>query len=115
MSGSPIPPDPNAAPAGQVHHAETTPPGSVPSHIGLAIFTLICCCMPLGIVSLIFASQVDGKLRAGDYAGAVESSDKAKKFAMWGIISYFILVGLIVLFYIVMIVIVAASGAGSSY
>ena len=36
-----------------------------------AILTTLFCCLPLGIVSIVFAAQVDGKLASGDYAGAV--------------------------------------------
>ena len=38
------------------------------------------CCTPLGIVGIVFAAQVNGKLAAGDYAGAVQTSNQAK---MW--------------------------------
>jgi hypothetical protein len=47
-----------------------------------AILSTVLCCLPLGVASIVFASQVDTKWSAGDYAGARESSDKAKKFAM---------------------------------
>jgi hypothetical protein len=33
-------------------------------------------------VSIVFAAQVDGKLAAGDYAGAVASSENAKRWAI---------------------------------
>lgn len=41
------------------------------------------CCLPLGIVSIVFAAQVSGKWQSGDYQGAMESSRKAKNFAIW--------------------------------
>jgi hypothetical protein len=47
-----------------------------------AILSTVLCCLPLGVASIVFASQVDSKWAAGDYAGARESSDKAKMFAM---------------------------------
>jgi hypothetical protein len=40
--------------------------------------------LPFRIAAIVFASQVNGKLQAGDYAGAVEVSDKAKKLVMIG-------------------------------
>ena len=44
-----------------------------------AILTTVCCgCMPLGVVAIVFAAQVDGKYAAGDYHGAVDSANKAK-------------------------------------
>ena len=45
-----------------------------------AILSTIFCCMPLGVVSIIFATQVNSKVAAGDLAGAAEASKKAKMF-----------------------------------
>jgi len=45
-----------------------------------SILTTVLCCLPLGIVAIIFSAQVNTKLAAGDYAGALESSRKAKMF-----------------------------------
>ncbi len=62
------------------------PPGGtqeyVPNHLVWAILSTLFCCLPLGIVSIVYASQVDGKRAAGDISGAREASDKAKFWAM---------------------------------
>lgn len=58
----------------------------VPNHLVWAILSTLFCCLPLGIVSIVFAAQVNGKLAAGDVQGAQEASDKAKKWAMWSAI-----------------------------
>lgn len=58
----------------------------VPSNLVWAILSTLFCCLPLGIVSIVFAAQVNGKLAAGDVQGAQEASDKAKKWAMWSAI-----------------------------
>jgi hypothetical protein len=62
------------------------PPGGyqeyIPNHLVWAILSTLFCCLPLGIVSIVYASQVDGKRAAGDIAGAREASDKAKFWAM---------------------------------
>ena len=63
----------------------TTP--QIPNHLVWAILSTLFCCLPLGIVSIVFAAQVNGKVAAGDIAGAREASDKAKKFAMWAAIA----------------------------
>jgi hypothetical protein len=63
-----------------------------------AILSTLFCCLPLGIASIVFASQVDSKWAAGDYVGAQEASAKAKKFAM---IAAGVGVAVIVLFFIV--------------
>ena len=43
---------------------------------------LLFCCLPVGIVAIVYASQVDGKLRSGDYEGAVKASNNAKTWTM---------------------------------
>jgi hypothetical protein len=51
---------------------------SVPNYLAQAILVTIFCCVPFGIPAIVFAAQVNGKLAAGDYNGAVETSKKAK-------------------------------------
>ena len=62
------------------------PPGGtqeyIPNHLVWAILSTLFCCLPLGIVSIVFASQVDGKRAAGDIAGARDASAKAKFWAL---------------------------------
>jgi len=53
----------------------------VPNYLVQAILVTIFCCLPFGIVSIVYAAQVNGKLAAGDYQGAVESSENAKKWS----------------------------------
>lgn len=52
-----------------------------------AILATIFCCMPVGIVSIVFASQVNTKFDAGDFAGAEEASKKARLFMIIAIVS----------------------------
>ncbi len=47
-----------------------------------AILSTVLCCLPLGIVSIVYAAKVDGLYASGDYSGAKEASDKAKQFAL---------------------------------
>ena len=54
------------------------------NHLGTAIAVTLVCCFPAGIVSIVYACQVNGKWDAGDHAGAIEASGKAK---MWNNIS----------------------------
>jgi hypothetical protein len=75
------------------------------SHLAWAILTTLLCCLPLGVVSIVFATQVDSKYIAGDYAGAEAASGKAKTFAIISVA----LTAVVILGYAVAIGIAAAS------
>ena len=51
-----------------------------------SIFCTLCCCLPFGIVGIVYASQVNSKYARGDVAGAQESADNAKKWITRGMI-----------------------------
>jgi hypothetical protein len=55
-------------------------PDKVPNYLIPAIISALCC-FPLGIISIIFAAQVNSKVTAGDTAGALDASKKAKMFS----------------------------------
>ena len=102
--GSQVPPR-NApyyspAPVYQPPTAYAAPP-RVPSYLGWAIAVLILCFWPTGIAAVVYASQVSNKLAMGDYAGALESSRKAK---MWCWISFGIAIAVWVIAVIALIV-----------
>lgn len=88
-----FPPPANAAPAGP----------KPDNYLVWAILSTLFCCLPLGVASIVFAAQVDGKYNSGDYSGALESSEKAKKFATWSAIAAVILVVLYILFAVVIV------------
>ena len=100
--GSGFPPPPPMPGQGGFAPYSTTP-GQVTNYLVWAILVTLFCFLPTGIAAIVFASQVNTKLAAGDVAGAVEASNKAK---MWTIISA--VVGVVVL------VIVIAASAGTS-
>jgi predicted secreted protein len=75
--------------------------GSPPqNYLVWSILTTIFCCLPLGIVSIVYAAQVNSKWALGDVAGAHASSAKARQFAIWSVIASAILIAL----YIILIV-----------
>src|SRR4030095_2672948 len=66
-----------------------------------SILATIFCCISFGIVGIIFAAQVNDKYDSGDYEGALRSSKEAAK---WTKISFFIQLGLAVLWIICAII-----------
>jgi len=81
------------------------------NNLVLAILSTLFCCLPFGVVSIVFASQVDGKWNSGDHAGAQEAADKAKR---WAIISAVVGIVAIVLYIVVVVVIIGASDNNSN-
>jgi ABC-type Fe3+-siderophore transport system permease subunit len=59
---------------------------AVPNYLWQSIVVTLCCCLPLGVVGIIFAAQVNSKLAQGDIAGARDASQKAKMFTMIGFV-----------------------------
>jgi hypothetical protein len=54
------------------------PSPSVPNYLPQAILTTLCCCLPIGVIAIVFAAQVNGRVAAGDYAGALSASRTAR-------------------------------------
>jgi hypothetical protein len=57
------------------------------SNLVWAILVTVLCCLPLGIVSIVYASKVSGLWAQGRYAEAQKSADDAKKWAIWGAVA----------------------------
>lgn len=55
-----------------------TPP---PNYLVWAILSTIFCCLPFGIVSIVYAAQVNSKWQVGDVTGANIASKNAKTWA----------------------------------
>ena len=86
-ASTPAPPPPQQAsytpppPAGGgFAGSASAPPMQIPNYLWQSIVVTLCCCLPLGIVAIIFAAQVNQKLAVGDIAGAQNASKQAK---MW--------------------------------
>jgi hypothetical protein len=82
----------------------------VPNYLVQAILVTLFCCLPAGVVAIVFAAQVNGKLEAGDIAGARSASRNAK---LWSWVSLGIGVAVILL-YIFLIVVLGVFSAGTS-
>ena len=89
--------------------ASSATPPSVPNYMVPAIISIFCC-LPLAIVAIIFAAQVNGKVAAGDIQGAMDASKKAKLFSY---ISIGLGLGLGLIYLILMLLGVGMSAVGN--
>ena len=79
------PPPPGYGFGGPPQGQPATPPP--PNYLVFAILTTLFCCLPLGIASIVFSAQVNSKYAMGDYSGALQSSAKARQFAIYSAIA----------------------------
>lgn len=108
MTNQPPPGYQPPPPPGYQSYGAPGPSGPKPdNYLVWAILSTLFCCLPLGVASIVFAAQVDGKYNSGDYAGAVESSNKAKQFAKYSVIASLVLI----VIYVIFIVLVAAGSS----
>ena len=92
-------PTPDASrfdPGTSAGHGVPGPPQHVPNYLAQAILVTIFCCLPFGIVSIVYATKVNEKVAAGDFAGARQASANAKT---WAWVSFGVGLGFVLLFF----------------
>jgi hypothetical protein len=57
------------------------------SNLISGILVTLFCCLPFGIVSIVYAAQVDAKWNAGDWHGAERAARSAKNWALAGLVT----------------------------
>ena len=57
------------------------------TYLALAIISTLLCCLPLGIVSIVYAASVETRWANGRYEEAEDASRKAKNWAIASIIT----------------------------
>ncbi|MDF3078901.1 MAG: CD225/dispanin family protein [Sphingobacteriaceae bacterium] len=77
-----------------------------------SILVTIFCCLPLGIVSIVNAAQVNSRYNAGDYAGAQAASKEAGK---WVKIAFFVGIALGVIGIVLNVLIGVGAGLLGSF
>ena len=60
-------------------------------YLVLSIISTVCCCLPFGIVGIVFSVKINSALNAGNYEEAAQNAKIAK---IWTIVSF--VVGLVV-------------------
>ena len=77
------------------------------NYLVYSIMATLCCCLPGGIVAIVYAAQVDSKWNGGDHEGAHAAAKNAK---MWCMIS----AACGILAMLVQIAVIALSEAGAA-
>ena len=67
------------------------PPPKIENYLIHSIIATLCCCLPIGIVALVYSAQVNSKLAMGDIAGAQAASATAKKWVIAAVVAWAIL------------------------
>lgn len=73
----------------------------IPNYLVQAILTTICCCVPFGIVAIVYAAQVNSKIQAKDFEGAQNCSRLAKIWS-WVAFGCGLVVGILYLLFSVL-------------
>lgn len=76
-----------------------------------AILTTLLCCLPFGIVSIVYSSKVDNYWFAGRQAQAMEAARKAKNWAIASAVSGFVF-GILYILLVVFGVVASVAGTG---
>lgn len=100
--------DPANAPVNPAYtnQQQYVPQTSVQAPLVWSILTMLFCCLPFGIVSLVYSTQVNSLLSVGNVPGAQESARKARFWAWAAFWSWLILIVL----YVAMMVFAGAAG-----
>jgi hypothetical protein len=77
-----------------------------------SILVTLFCCLPLGIVAIISASKVDSRYASGDFDGAQQASDEAKKWMKYGLIGGVVFIVLYLIFVFAMVGTAASQSGG---
>ena len=61
------------------------PPAEIKTYLAQSIIVTLCCCIPFGIVAIVYAARVSSLAASGNIAAAQEASRKAN---MWSWIAF---------------------------
>lgn len=70
----------------EVQGQNFTPPIKPNNYLALSIVTTLLCCLPLGIVAIIYSTKVNSYYEMQQYDKAEKASADAKKYSIIGIV-----------------------------
>lgn len=63
------------------------PPPKIQNYLVHSILATLCCCLPFGVVALVFSAQVNSKLAVGDVAGAEAAARSARTWVIVALVA----------------------------
>lgn len=86
----------------QATYEQPAPPPMPDNYLALAIISTIFCCLPFGVVSIVYATQVESLYLQGRYEEAANKSNKAFK---WAIASAATVAAIMMLYVLILLII----------
>lgn len=86
----------------QATYERPAPPPMPDNYLVWAILSTIFCCLPFGVVSIVYATQVESLYLQGRYE---EALDKSKKALKWAIASAATVAAIIMLYVLILLII----------
>ncbi|NWK54018.1 CD225/dispanin family protein [Verrucomicrobiaceae bacterium N1E253] len=78
-------PSPYQTPQAAPQFNTGAPQHHIPNYLWQSIVVTLLCCLPAGIVAIVYAAKVDGLKAAGDWHAAKAASDNAKTWCLWSV------------------------------
>jgi len=58
----------------------------IPSHLAMAILVTMFCCLPFGVIAIIYACKTDAATARGDISQALAYSNSAQKWSLAAVV-----------------------------
>ena len=81
----------------QITTEPIVPPARPKNWLIESILVTLFCCIVFGIIGIVYAAQVNSKYDAGDYEGAIRSSQEAGKWTKIGFFAWFVILALYII------------------
>ena len=87
------------------------PPQKPDNYLPWAILSTFFCCLPFGVVAIVYSSRVDSEWNAGRYEAAIAAAASAKKWTWIGVGVGAAVVLIYVIFIVVCVFVAATAGS----
>ena len=85
----------------------------IPTYLVWSILVTLFCCLPFGIVSIVYSANVNKYKEMGDFNAAMRASNTARNWALGAAVSGIVVVVLYIIFWVLVVAGAATSAASS--